>query len=35
MSWTALTGFLQSTYDATADLAGWDRPSLEREPVAP
>lgn len=30
-----LTGFLQSTYDAAADLAGWDRVKLEREPVAP
>jgi hypothetical protein len=30
-----LTGFLQSTYDAAADLAGWDRARLEREPVAP
>jgi hypothetical protein len=27
--------FLQSTYDAAADLAKWDRDSLEREPVAP
>jgi len=27
--------FLQSTYDAAADLAGWDRDRLEREPVAP
>ena len=31
----ALTSFLQSTYDAEANLAGWDRLSLEREPVAP
>jgi hypothetical protein len=23
--------FAQSTYEAGADLAGWDRPSLERE----
>jgi hypothetical protein len=30
-----LTGFLQSTYDAAADLAHWDRARLEREPVAP
>jgi hypothetical protein len=30
-----LGGFLQSTYDAAADLAHWNRPSLEREPVAP
>ena len=27
--------FLQSTYDAGADLANWDRAALEREPVAP
>jgi hypothetical protein len=27
--------FLQSAYEAGADLAKWDRPSLEREPVAP
>jgi hypothetical protein len=27
--------FLQSTYDAAADLARWDRPALEREPIAP
>jgi hypothetical protein len=27
--------FLQSTYDAAADLARWDRPALEREPRAP
>jgi hypothetical protein len=26
----ALLAFLQTTYDAAADLAGWDRPSLER-----
>jgi hypothetical protein len=26
----ALLSFLQSTYDAAADLASWDRPSLER-----
>jgi hypothetical protein len=30
-----LTGFLQSTYDAAADLASWERVKLEREPVAP
>lgn len=30
-----LTGFLQSTYRSAADLADWDRPRLEREPVAP
>lgn len=30
-----LTAFLQSTYDAAADLAHWDRAALEREPVAP
>lgn len=27
--------FLQSTYDAAADLAEWNRATLEREPVAP
>jgi hypothetical protein len=27
--------FLQSTYDAAADLAGWDRTALEREVAAP
>jgi hypothetical protein len=27
--------FLQSTYDAAADLARWDRSGLERKPVAP
>ena len=27
--------FLQSAYDAAADLARWDRQQLEREPVAP
>ena len=32
---TVLTSFLQSTYDAAADLADWDRAKLEREPVAP
>jgi len=30
-----LTDFFQSTYDAAADLANWDRAALEREPVAP
>jgi len=30
-----LREFLQSTYDAAANLAKWDRPALEREPVAP
>ena len=30
-----LTAFLQSTYEAAANLAGWDRAALEREPVAP
>jgi hypothetical protein len=30
-----LAEFLQSTYDAAADLAKWDRDALEREPVAP
>jgi hypothetical protein len=30
-----LAEFLQSTYAAAADLAKWDRPALEREPVAP
>jgi hypothetical protein len=30
-----LAGFLQSTYDAAADLADWERVKLEREPVAP
>ena len=30
-----LGAFLQSTYDAAADLAKWDRATLEREPVAP
>jgi len=28
---TALLDFLQSTYEAAADLAGWDRNALERE----
>lgn len=27
--------FLRSAYEAAADLAHWDRPALEREPVAP
>jgi len=30
-----LLAFLQSTYAAAADNAGWDRANLEREPVAP
>jgi len=30
-----LTKFFQSTYDAAANLAKWDRAALEREPVAP
>lgn len=30
-----LMTFLQSTYRAAADLADWDRPALERLPVAP
>jgi hypothetical protein len=30
-----LGAFLQATYDAAADLAGWDRSALEREPLAP
>ena len=30
-----LDDFLQSTYGAAADLAHWNRTSLEREPVAP
>ncbi len=29
----ALLSFLQSTYDAAADLAKWDRASLERQPL--
>lgn len=32
---TMLSEFLQSTYDAAADLAEWDRAALERMPVAP
>ena len=30
-----ITAFLQSTYDIAADLARWDRATLERDPVAP
>lgn len=30
-----LLDFFQSAYDSAADLAGWDRSALEREPVAP
>jgi len=30
-----LMSFLQSTYSAAAELALWDRPALEREPIAP
>lgn len=30
-----LMSFLQSSYAAAADLAKWDRPTLERQPVAP
>ena len=30
-----LREFLQSNYEAAADLAHWDRPALERAPVAP
>src|SRR5690348_7110937 len=30
-----LMDFFQSTYDAAADLAHWDRAALEREPIAP
>ena len=30
-----LLAFLQSTYVAAADLAHWDRPALERSPIAP
>ena len=30
-----LTSFLQSTYDAAAECANWDRVRLERQPVAP
>ncbi|MGD2116568.1 MAG: DUF5996 family protein, partial [Acidobacteriota bacterium] len=31
----ALLEFLQSTYEAAAELAGWDRAALEREEGAP
>jgi hypothetical protein len=31
----ALRAFLQSSYAAAAETAGWDRAALEREPVAP
>ena len=30
-----LGAFLKSTYEAAADLAGWNRAALEREPIAP
>jgi hypothetical protein len=30
-----LLAFLQRTYEAAADLAGWDRPALERDDAAP
>ena len=30
-----LSQFFETAYQAAADLAGWDRSSLEREPVAP
>jgi hypothetical protein len=30
-----LLAFLETTYEAAADLAKWDRAALEREPVAP
>ena len=29
----ALLDFLQSTYEAAADLGGWDRAALERPPA--
>ena len=32
---TELMAFLQSSYEAAADLANWNRAALEREPVAP
>jgi len=32
---TAVLEFLQSTYDAAADLASWDRPALERSYTEP
>ena len=28
-----LLDFLQSTYEAGADLGGWDRAALERQPI--
>ena len=31
----ALLAFLQSTYEAAADLGGWDRAALERPPDGP
>jgi hypothetical protein len=31
----ALLAFLQSTYEAAAELANWDRAALERDVVAP
>jgi hypothetical protein len=31
----ALTAFLTATYEAAANLAQWDRPALERTPLAP
>ncbi|HWC56258.1 MAG TPA: DUF5996 family protein, partial [Sphingomicrobium sp.] len=30
-----LSEFAESSYAAAADLAGWDRKALEREPIAP
>lgn len=30
-----LREFIESTYSVAADLAGWDRRTLEREPVSP
>jgi hypothetical protein len=30
-----LMAFLQSTYEAAANAAGWDRAHLERDPVPP
>ena len=30
-----LLDFLQSTYEAAANMAGWDRARLERDPIAP
>lgn len=32
---STLTAFLESTYEAAANLAHWDRAALERDPVAP